>query len=110
LRLLQAGRLQPEEEAVEPSHTEEPEAERRARVEQERGVAEECERGHALGPVESQPEGPQPAHRVGDEGRAFFGAMLDRTITPHELRATLWTLIEGEALGLRGPALEPALG
>ena len=42
--------------------------------------------------------------------RTFFGAMLDRTITPDELRATLWTLIEGEALGLRCPALEPALG
>ena len=40
--------------------------------------------------------------------RAFFGAMLDRTITPDELRATLWTLIEGEALGLRRSELQIA--
>ena len=40
--------------------------------------------------------------------RAFLGALLDRTMTPDELRAALWTMIEGEALGLRRRELQIA--
>ena len=70
-----------------------------------------AERAHLDGArVSREGTAPQVERRLLDLEAERFGAMLDRTITPDELRATLWTLIEGEALGLRCPALEPALG